>query len=88
MDLDAAVRAVCHMSETERPKRLTEIVTNAQIADRYRKRLRKPHPQFGTGTLQSAAGAGQLPANPCDRHYRRCLKDLLTILEKATDHDH
>ncbi len=80
MDLDAVVRAVVHLDATARRARLRQIVERACWADKYRKRLRKPHPEFGTGTLASAIGEPHTPAIACDSHYRLCLSDLLNIL--------
>ncbi|MFT6076800.1 MAG: hypothetical protein ACJAZ1_003738 [Yoonia sp.] len=34
---------------------VARLIAHADTADRYRERLRKPHPQFGAGTLMSAA---------------------------------
>lgn len=85
-DLDAAVRSVLRMSPTARKDRLEMIVTSADIADRYRKRLRKAHPIFGTGTLESACRGAQMPARMCDAHYRACLRDLLDVLDAKKSH--
>jgi len=85
-DLDAAVRSVLQLPPTARRDRLAIIVTSADIADRYRKRLRKPHPIFGTGTLESASGGSHMPARFCDAHYRACLRDLLDALDARKRH--
>lgn len=54
-DIDAAARAVMFCPQTARPKMAARLLAEATLADKYRKRLRTPHPQFGTGTLMSAA---------------------------------
>ncbi len=85
-DLDAVVRAVLTLPPGTRRDRLRLIVTAADIADRYRKRLRKPHPIFGTGTLASAAGGAQTTASHCNAQYLACLRDLLDALEARKSH--
>ena len=60
----------------------------ADIADRYRKRLRKAHPQFGIGTLTSALPA-RLPSaadGPTDDDYLRAMRVVVTGLLHRAGH--
>ena len=39
----------------EQPDLMARIIARAQLADQHRKAYRRPHPDFGTGTLMSAS---------------------------------
>lgn len=54
-DIEAAARVLMAVPVVERAGTMASLLQAADIADRYRKRLRRPHPHFGTGTLMSAA---------------------------------
>jgi hypothetical protein len=54
-DIDIAARALLAVDAKARAGVINELLRRADIADRYRKKLRRPHAQFGTGTLMSAA---------------------------------
>lgn len=54
-DIEAAARAICAVAADERAALASEIYFRADVADRYRKRLRQVHPEYGTGSLMSAA---------------------------------
>ena len=80
-DLDQVVRSVIDLETHDRHCKLDEIIRRADIADRYRKRFKRPHPIFGTGRLGSAIDRPFGPSVTfCDEHYRTCLRDLLERL--------
>lgn len=54
-DILLAARAISAVSEAERPLRLQRWLQEAHWADRYRKRLRRSHPQWGNGSLMARA---------------------------------
>ena len=56
-DIEAAARALMCCTPAARSTLAAQLVAHADIAEKYRKRLRKPHLRFGTGTLMSAAAA-------------------------------
>ena len=80
-DLDAVARALI-AAGAGRERRLAQILAEADIADRYRKRLRKWHRAFGDGTLAAAArGHAMVPPRRCsDRDYMACLAMVLEAL--------
>ena len=64
-DLRAAACALLPVPREARGAALALLVMRAEAADRYRRRLRRAHPDWGDGTL--AAAAGRVPAEPfCD----------------------
>lgn len=52
-DLDICVRVLLAADRTERRPLFEKICADARVADRYRKRVGRCHPQHGTGTLMS-----------------------------------
>lgn len=52
----------------------------ADVADRYRKRLRRAHPQFGLGTLTSAFGSDVLHDEHQDHDYLQAMLVVVTGL--------
>lgn len=56
-DIEAAVHVLLAQPSSHRAQTMMLLCERASIADRYRKRLRRPHREFGTGTLMSAAVA-------------------------------
>ncbi len=67
-DLHIAACALRGLPEEVQVERMQTALEAAKLADRYRKRLHKAHPQFGTGTLSSAFGPVIEPAT-CDQAY-------------------
>jgi hypothetical protein len=63
-DIETAVRALLAVEARARAGLMTELLRRADIADRYRKTLRRPHVLFGTGTLMSAASRFDLAPRP------------------------
>ena len=79
-DMDHAVRVLLATDESARGRRAAEILHRADIADRYRKRLGRAHPDFGTGSVLSATGGmakADLP-DRCDKRYCEALPSFLT----------
>ncbi|SEW04583.1 hypothetical protein SAMN04488515_0798 [Cognatiyoonia koreensis] len=80
-DLDAAARALLAVPPEDRAVLARHIVFAADTADRYRKRLRKAHTAYGTGTLTSAVSDMTRAGTPyCHADYRKCLQTLLSAL--------
>ncbi|WP_159087004.1 DUF7742 family protein [Loktanella sp. Alg231-35] len=63
-DIEIAARALLAVDAEARAGVMTELLRRADIADRYRKKLRRPHVQFGTGTLMSAASRFDMAPRP------------------------
>ncbi len=53
-DLEAALRALLAVNAQDRPALAARIIQSARIADKYRKRLGRSHPEFGNGSILSA----------------------------------
>lgn len=81
-DLDLVTRTLLACDPPHRRDLARRIVSNAETADRYRKRTGRLHPEFGAGTLGSAAqGFPRARALAhCDAPYRHCLLILLEAL--------
>lgn len=56
-DIEVAARVLMAVEEDDRPKTMADIIARADVADRWRRKLHRPHPVYGTGTLMSAAQA-------------------------------
>lgn len=54
-DLEVALRVLLSVDEGQRECTMATLIEHAHVADRYRKSLGRPHPEFGSGTLMSAA---------------------------------
>lgn len=63
-DLEVAMRALLFVDESQRYSVMMTLIGRAQAADRYRKTLGCPHPEFGTGTLMSATQAFAMQPRP------------------------
>ena len=88
-DLDIATRVLLAIGEADRMTAACRIVATARIADRYRNRLRRRHPDWGDGTLAAAATAQVSPvaAQRCDRAYLRSLRLLLDAIDGPASFD-
>ncbi len=87
-DIEAAARVLLCADRCDRDAAMASLYDQANIADRYRKRLRRPHPAFGSGTLMSAAAGFRMARRPprCDLDYLECIGIVATFLSKrATD---
>ena len=54
-DLDCAVAVVMRQPPEARAGVAARLLEEADVADRYRKRLGRAHPAYGSGSLMSAA---------------------------------
>lgn len=62
-DLDCAVAVVMAQPPEARAGVAARLLAQADLADRYRKRLGRAHPVYGTGSLMSAALGWSFPSN-------------------------
>lgn len=87
-DLQDAARALMAADPSERGHLARMILDRADLADRYRKRFQRPHPQFGGGTLSAAACSFPRANMPwrCNETYLRCMRILLTAWVAHQDH--
>lgn len=88
-DLDLVTRTLLACDARNRRALAQRIVQQAQTADRYRKRLGKPHPAFGTGSLISAAQGfpRKNASGACNGAYLASLAVLIQTLQSATRDD-
>ncbi|PYE85726.1 hypothetical protein [Pseudoroseicyclus aestuarii] len=54
-DMDQAVRALLAVPEARRAALAGRLILRAHAADKWRKRLRRPHPLWGDGSLMAAS---------------------------------
>ncbi len=81
-DLIAAARALLPAPPEARPEIARRMITEADAADRYRRRFRKAHRDWGNGTLMAAALARPVAPEPRldDPDYLDCLFQIFTAL--------
>ena len=83
-DLDCAVAVVMAQPPETRADVAAKLLAQADLADRYRKRLGRAHPIYGTGSLMSAALGW--PVGPrrrvYDASYCAALIVVLTALQQ------
>ncbi|WP_425101189.1 hypothetical protein [Tropicibacter sp. S64] len=82
-DVSAAARVLLMVPACAREALARRLVTQAEAADRYRKRLGKAHPFWGNGTLMAAAlGWGRLPPERRldDPDFAECFVAVLEAL--------
>ena len=82
-DLDLAVRVLLAHPPQTQGCAARRMVSGARVADRYRKRLQRRHPDWGDGSLSSAALAigRPVPPSPCNASYRRALTWILLAFD-------
>ncbi len=54
-DLEVAIRVLLDADQGQRTSLAQCLIERAHLADQYRQTRGRPHPEFGTGTLMSAA---------------------------------
>lgn len=84
-DLDLLARHLAQLTPGQRGARVRALLDAADLADRYRKRLGRVHPQLGDGSLMAAILAGGAPAARtlrCDGAYCRALGTALAALDE------
>jgi len=77
-DLDLVTRTLLACEPPDRLRLARQIITRADIADRYRKNMGHLHPSFGSGTLSSAAQ--DFPARPANGYCNRDYLEAMSIL--------
>jgi hypothetical protein len=85
-DVIAVARVVVVLPEEQWSSRVDQLLWRAKVADLYRKRLGKPHPVWGNGSLMAAIGAEpKAPAEPflSDPQWLRALSCVLERLRVA-----
>lgn len=86
-DLHFAALALAQIPPDQRTAAIDRALRHADIADRYRKRLRRGHPTYGTGTLTSAIWDGdplQAPKGATPT-YLQCLLIVVTAVLERSD---
>jgi len=83
-DLSAAARALLAVPPDRRESLCMQMLREADWADKYTKRLGKPHLRWGNGTLLAAARTRQLQSERSfsDVDYAACIKAVLWCLER------
>jgi hypothetical protein len=82
-DVIAVARVLFVRRDTDWTSCVDRLIWQASIADRYRRRLGKPHPAWGNGSLLAAAGADpKAEAEPflSDERWLRALSCVLDRL--------
>ena len=86
-DVTSVARALLHVQPDHRPVLVDRIFQDADFGDRYTRRFKRVHPNFGDGTLAAAARKRRLADEPTfdDVQYGLCLKLVIAaILEKRS----
>ena len=65
-DMLAAAVAVADMAPAAQPPALARLIAEADAAHRHAKRLGRPHPQWGSGSLQERCLDAGAPPFRCD----------------------
>lgn len=81
-DVVAMARALLATEAAQRGPVLAQIFVEAELADLYRGRTGRAHPNLGTGSLMSAALARPVVPEPFldDPEYAACLVQVLEAL--------
>ena len=81
-DLTSVARVLLALPEGQRRVVSRRIVMAADVADRFRKKTGRAHPDFGTGTLQSAARGYRQAVEQASFNapFRACLSLVLDAL--------
>ena len=84
-DVTAAARALLSVREPRRNALCEDLLREAEYADRFTRRVGRPHPVFGNGTLLAAARARKLVCEPTldDAAYRAAIATVLRALDRA-----
>lgn len=81
-DVIAVARALLAVSPIGRPELLHDIVNQTDVAHRFSKRLFKPHPTWGNGSLMARANLEPQVAEPflADIAYLQALQLVIDAL--------
>ncbi|WP_246107328.1 DUF7742 family protein [Puniceibacterium confluentis] len=84
-DLNFAARALLSVPPEARHAAASRLLARADAADRYRRRFRRAHPDWGNGTLVSLTSSAPLPIQPDlrDADYAACLIAVLRALARS-----
>ncbi|WP_439155837.1 DUF7742 family protein [Yoonia sp.] len=85
-DIESALRHLLQVPPAHRGAAMADLLTRAETADRYRKRLGRRHPEFGDGTLMAAALGQAVAPRPsaCDAQVLACLAIVIAALQEKT----
>jgi hypothetical protein len=81
-DLMAAARVLLQAPPASRAAEAETMITQAQLADKYRCQTGRLHPRFGNGTLLSVAlcRPSSEPQTPGDPEYLACMALMIDAL--------
>lgn len=83
-DVSAAARVLLRLPAAERLNCVRELMRQADGADRYVRRKKKLHPEWGNGTLRDVAMRNAPAAEPSfdDTDYCACFAMVLSQLQR------
>ncbi len=81
-DVTAAARVLLLRPPEARPRFIRRLLSEADGADRYRKRTGRAHPHWGNGCLMAAALKYEAAPEPflSDRDYAECMVIVLEAI--------
>lgn len=87
-DIEIAARVLRIVPKDLRNSCVKQLLQQADVADRYRKRLGRPHPLFGAGSLMSAAMRHPKAPRPdaCDHLHLDCIGLVVRQLAARAAH--
>ena len=88
-DLSAAARVLLLIPHALRQSVMDQMVVDAEFADRHMRRLKAPHPEWGSGTLAAAAARHAQADEPSmdSSEYCECLRIVLrSLIARRTRH--
>jgi hypothetical protein len=88
-DVDAAALVLLSIEPDMRGPLAVQLCWNAAVADRFRKRLKRPHPKFGSGSLMSAAATFPQARRPLQGsiEYLECIRIVITAVLARRSHN-
>lgn len=83
-DLTAAARVLTAVPEPQRYDVCMQMLIEADWADKFTRRMHKPHKNWGNGTLNEVARARRMGPERSfsDAEYLSCFTDVLHCLER------
>ncbi len=90
VDLICAGRAVLGVGTGNRHNRARELISAAEVADRFREEKGVCHPEFGDGTLAGAARLFGMAPEPaiCNAEFSQALIHVLEALMGSNSTNH
>ncbi len=80
-DLDMAARAVLPRPPLDQPQFARDLIAQADVCDRWRKRTGRAHPSGGTGSLYAQAALHPLgPSGAAEGAYCAAMSHVLAAL--------